>query len=638
MESFSQHQFLDVIPRDEAFRRFREALPWRPLGEEEIDLDDALDRVLSRDVVSSVNAPSFDRSNFDGFAVRAADTIGADEASPRTLRLLPQALASGVVASAEVETGTAVAIATGGMLPRGADAIVMVENTDVAWPQLLIYKAVTPGFGVTFAGTDISKGETVLRRGQRLTSRETGVLAAVGACRVFVWRPVRVGIISTGDEIIDPSAAMQPGMVYDSNARIVADAVKEMGAQPQLLGIVRDSLDDLRSVVRRALRSSDVVILSGGTSKGAGDLSYRVVAELDEPGIIAHGVALKPGKPICLAATEGKAVVVLPGFPTSAIFTFHEFVAPLILALGGRQPPEKSIVQATLAHKVNSEIGRTEFLLVGLTSGEKELAAYPMGKGSGSVTTFSRADGFVTIPQDDEIWDAGREVQVQLLGSNLKLPDLVVIGSHCVGLDYLLGKLHDNGWLTKFFAVGSTAGLEAAKRGECDVAGVHLLDPNTGEYNGPFLTPELELISGYGRLQGVVYRRGDARFEGKTAADAIDDVKTDPQCHMINRNQGSGTRILIERLLAGSQPPGYAVQARNHHAVAAAVEQERADWGLAIASVVVDEHLGFLPLAEEKFDFIIPKSRLQKPAVKAFVKLLDNTDVARILRPTSAST
>ena len=369
------------------------------------------------------------------------------------------------------------------------------------------------------------------------------------------------------------------------------------------------------------------MLLSGGTSKGAGDLSYRIVAELRDPGIVAHGVALKPGKPICLAATRGRPVVVLPGFPTSAIFTFHEFVAPVLRLLAGRGAQERTVVPARLAVKVNSEIGRTEYLLVGLVETADEaagpsLAAYPMGQGSGSVTTFSRADGFATIGRHEEIVQAGTLVDVQLLGRDLQLADLVVIGSHCIGLDYLLGQLQQQGVRSKFLAVGSTAGLDAAKRGECDVAGIHLLDPKTNQYNRPFLTPALDLVAGYGRAQGVVFRRGDTRFEGRTAREAIADARQDPACVMVNRNQGSGTRALIDRLLEGVRPAGYAVQPRNHNAVAAAVSQGRADWGVTLDTIARNAGLGFLPVQEERYDFVVPKSRANRPGVVAFTKLL----------------
>ena len=455
--------------------------------------------------------PSFDRSNVDGFVVVAEDTFGASEEVPRSVRLADEVIHTGTVPATIVRPGEAMAIATGGMMPRGADAVVMIEHADVRGHELRIGRAVAAGSGVSFAGTDITAGEMVLRRGQVLTSRDTGVLAAIGVATVDVWLKPIVAILSTGDEIIAPGQPMTPARIYDSNAQILADAVRELGGEPRRLGIIPDDTDALRAKLREALEIADIVLLSGGTSKGAGDVSYRVVAELTDPGIVAHGVALKPGKPICLAATGGRPVVVLPGFPTSAIFTFHEFVAPVLAAMAGRTRAERAVVQAKLAVRVNSEIGRTEYLLVGLVdtvvedvgpgfspaahrSGPASLVAYPMGQGSGSVTTFSRADGFTTIGRHEEIVPAGTTVDVQLLDRELQLADLVVIGSHCIGLDYLLNELHQRGIRSKFLAVGSLGGLEAARRGECDLAGVHLLDPTSGEYNRPFVTPALDLI------------------------------------------------------------------------------------------------------------------------------------------------
>jgi putative molybdopterin biosynthesis protein len=622
-----QEQFLHVLDRDEAERRFRAAIDPTPRGVDTVLLDAVLGRVLAADVISPVDVPSFDRSNVDGFAVVSENTFGASEEVPRCVRLGDETIHTGVVPRTVIRPGTAVSIATGGMVPRGADAVVMVEHAETHGRELRIAKAVTAGSGVSFAGTDITAGETVLRRGQLLTSRDTGVLAAIGIARVAVWRKPIVAILSTGDEIIAPGEPMQPAKVYDSNAQVLADAVRELGGEPMRLGIAHDDVDALRERLQYALASADVVLLSGGTSKGEGDLSYRIVAELRDPGIVAHGVALKPGKPICLAATGGRPVVVLPGFPTSAIFTFHEFVAPVLRLLGGRGAQERTVVPARLAVKVNSEIGRTEYLLVGLVetpdeSGHTSLAAYPMGEGSGSVTTFSRADGFATIGRHEEIVQAGTLVDVQLLGRELELADLVVIGSHCIGLDYLLGALQQQGVRSRFLAVGSTGGLDAARRGECDVAGIHLMDPESGEYNRPFLTPALDLVAGYGRAQGVVFRRGDGRFEGRSAREAIAAARHDPACVMVNRNKGSGTRVLIDRLLGGVKPAGYAVQPRNHNAVAAAVAQGRADWGVTLDTVAGSAGLGFLPVQEERYDFVVPTSRAARPGVVAFKKLL----------------
>ena len=637
-----QEQFLQVLSRDEAERRFRAAIDCTPRVSELVPLDAALGRVLAEDVVSPVDVPSFDRSNVDGFAVVAEDTFGASEEVPRRIHLSGEEIPTGMIPRTVIQRGNAIAIATGGMVPRGADAVVMLEHAEAQGGELRVARAVTAGSGVSFAGTDITAGETVARRGQLLTSRDTGVLAAVGVANVKVWRRPVVAILSTGDEIIAPGERMEPAKVYDSNAQVLADAVRELGGEARRLGIVHDDIDALRGRLREALECADIVLLSGGTSKGAGDVSYRVVAELNDPGIVAHGVALKPGKPICLAATQGRAVVVLPGFPTSAIFTFHEFVAPVIRMRAGRGHEERTIVPARLAVKVNSEIGRTEYLLVGLverTGVERtdknagpSLAAYPMGQGSGSVTTFSRADGFATIGRHEEIVEAGAIIDVRLLGRELQLADLVVIGSHCIALDYLLGELQELGVSAKFLAVGSTGGLDAASRGECDLAGVHLLDPKTNQYNSPFLTAALHLIPGYGRMQGIVFRGGDARFEGRSPGDAIETALQDPACVMVNRNQGSGTRILIDGLLGGRKPPGYAIQPRNHNAVAAAVIQGRADWGMTLDTIARNGGLGFLPVRAEQYDFVAPRSRLHRPGLVAFQELLRQPSTREALR------
>lgn len=631
-----QAQFLHVIDRDQARERFHAHLDLTPLGTERVSLSAALDRFLAEPVISPIDVPGFDRANVDGFALHAADTFEAMEERPRQLRLNDDVLAPGMRPRAAVTAGTATPIATGAMLPRGADAVLMIEHSEVREQPdgvlLEVTAAVAPGQHISFAGTDVARGETVLHAGQRLTSREIGVLAALGLNDVEVFRRPRVAILSTGNEVVAPGEALPIGAVYDSNGAIVAAAVRELGGEPVPLGIVPDDEAALDAALLRAL-DCDMVILSGGTSKGAGDLSYRAVGRLGPPGIVAHGVALKPGKPICLAVHAGKPVVILPGFPTSAIFTFHEFVAPVLRAFAGAPPEDAGTLPATLPLRINSEKGRTEYVLVSLVQGRDGMVAYPMGKGSGSVTAFSFADGFIAVDQHTEILDAGSSVQVRRLGEHLAPADLVVIGSHCLGLDVLLDVLHRRGLRVKTLHVGSMGGLAAARRGECDLAGVHLMDPESGAYNRPFLSPELELVPGYQRMQGIVYRPGDRRFEGQQSAEAaIAAASADPKCVMVNRNPGSGTRLLLDRLLEGAVPPGYGVQAKSHNAVAAAVAQGRADWGLAIESVAGLYGLGFLPVQREHYDFIVPVERRERPAVRAFVEALQAPEVQERLR------
>lgn len=627
-----QDQFLDVVSREEAEARLRRHVSLRPLGAERVTLDAALGRVLAEDVVAPVDVPGFDRASVDGFAVRAADLEGATQADPVLLILTEDLLTPGIRPRAAITPGRASVIATGGMLPRGADAVVMVEHTDPAPGGIAFHRPIAPGQFVAGAGSDIARGETALRRGRLLTAREIGVLAALGLAQVTVWRRPVVAILSTGDEIVAPGASIAPGQVYDSNAAILAASVEECGGEPLRLGIVKDDRVALAAALQSALAAADIVLLSGGTSKGAGDLAYTAVAVLDRPGVIVHGVALKPGKPLCLAVQDGKPVAILPGFPTSAIFTFHTFLAPVIRAQAGLPELRAASTPATLPLRIGSERGRTEYVMVSLMDGPDGPLAYPTAKGSGAVTGFSSADGFFAVPAMAETLPAGAAVDVTRIGTPVTA-DLVVIGSQCTGLDLLLGLLEDEGLAVKTLAVGSSAGLAAAARGECDLAGIHLMDPATGEYNRPLLPDHVTLIPGYGRLQGVVIRADDARFAAcETPAEIVAAASEDAETLMVNRNAGSGTRILIDRLLGGARPPGYASQTKSHNAVAVAVAGGRADWGVAIETVARDYGLRFLPLQPEQFDFAVPRARLERDPVQRFIALLTRASTRDALR------
>jgi putative molybdopterin biosynthesis protein len=620
-----QEQFLDVVSEDEARARFENHLDLTPLGAETVTLADALTRVLVHDVVAAVDAPPFDRSNVDGFALRAADTIGAGDSAPKIFTLNAEVIACGHAPALEVKPGTASTIATGGVIPRGADAVVMIEQTELieqGIPRIELRRAAAAGQFVSYAGSDIARGETLLRRGARIGSREIGMLAASGLSHIDVVRRPKVAVLSTGDELVEPGKPLLPASVYDSNGAIIAAAVAEAGGEPVSMGAFPDDATALEKAVRQALASSDMVVLSGGTSKGAGDLSHAVVLRLGKPGILVHGVALKPGKPLCLGVADNKPFVVLPGFPTSAIFTFHAFVAPVIRALAGLAPEAAETIQARVPVRIASELGRKEFVLVSLIEGEAGTIAFPTGKGSGSVTSFSQADGFLEIDALASSLDAGSDVRVTLIGSAAQAPDLVIMGSHDVALDVVVGALSERGFSARTLAVGSLGGVAAIGRGECDVAPVHLIDPASGQYNVHLVTPGLALVPGWRRMQGILFRPGDKRFEGKSAAEALKTILADPSALMVNRNAGAGTRVLIDDLLKGARPAGYANQPKSHNAVAAAIAQGRADWGVAIAPVAKLYGLGFLDVAPEHYDFLVVDKRRDRPAMRAFFEAL----------------
>jgi len=640
-----QQQFLNLATAEEAEERFWEAVQPQPLGEELVMLEDAHGRILACDIVARHNVPYFDRSNFDGFALRAEDTFGAQETAPILLTLNPEILACGVVPQEDVAPGTATTISTGGVLPRGADGVVMIENTfpfknaEPAENMIQVLKPIVPNAGVSLAGSDIGAGEVVLRIGELLGYRETGTLAALGEANVSVWRRPKVAVISTGDELIAPGEQMEMGKVYDSNSTVIAHAVEELGCEAVRFGIVPDDEAQLETVLRKAL-ALDFVLLSGGTSKGEGDLNYRVFEKFRNPGVLVHGVSLKPGKPLCLAVLDGIPAAILPGFPTSSTFTFSKFIAPVLRKLAGLTPERSAHVQANVPLRLNSDKGRTEFNLVHLVRNEDGFSAYSTGKGSGSITGFARADGFMEIPRTTEMLEAGEDTTIHLLGESTRPSDLMIIGSHCVGLDFLLGEMQKRGVSCKFLAVGSMGGILAAQRGECDLAGTHLLDVASNQYNSHLLTEELALIKGYRRSQGLLFRKDDSRFAlvKQNFQETIRQLMEDQNVRMINRNLGSGTRVLLDRLLAGQRPSGFFQEAKSHNSVAAAITHKRADWGIAIRSVAEDSGLDFFPMQDEEYDFIIPNKRLKRQEVRQFINLLQEANIQTQLNKLGLST
>lgn len=409
--------FRKLLSFDEAKQILRQNFSPKPLGVERVSISKAHNRMLAQDVVAPMNIPPFGRSIVDGYAVKAADTFGASEDKPVSLRFCGQ-IAVGESPDVNVEKGLAAEIATGAPLPEGADAVVMVEYTTREGDKILVRRPVSRGENMMAAGSDIRKGEKVLRKSQILASREIGVLAAIGLTQVDVYKRPKVAILSTGAEVVEPGKPLPYGKIYDINAHALSAAVLESGGEPINLGIIPDKRDRLKKALEKALHSADAIITSGGVSVGPKDLTPQVVNTLGKPGVIISGIAVKPGKPTTIALIDGKPVFSLPGHPTSSLFMFSVFVRPILLKLAGRTEETMPKLKAVAATKMFPARGRRTFVMVNLTYDKTGmLFATPVPTGlSGAITTLAKADGFVEISEKQQFIDAGAEIEVYLFG------------------------------------------------------------------------------------------------------------------------------------------------------------------------------------------------------------------------------
>jgi len=407
--------FRKLLSFDEAKQLLKQTFSSKPLGTEQISISNAHNRVLAEDIVAPTNIPPFNRSTADGYAVKAADTFGASEDKPVSLRFCGH-VAIGEAPSVVVENGLAAEIVTGAPLPNGADSVVMVEQTNRQGNNVLVHRPVSIGENMMTAGSDIRKNEQVLKKGQVLGSREIGVLAAIGLTEVCVYRRPKVAVLSTGAEVMAPGEPLPPGKIYDINAHTLSAAVLEAGGEPINLGIIPDKKDKLTKALKTALGSADAVITSGGVSVGPKDFTPQVVDSLGKPGVIISGVAVKPGKPLTIAVADGKPIFSLPGNPTSALLMFNLFVHPILVKLAAR--PEEALpkLKAVTAQKMFPARGRRTFVMVNLTydkTGKLLVTPVPTGL-SGAITTLAKADGFVEISEKQQFIDVGTEIDVYL--------------------------------------------------------------------------------------------------------------------------------------------------------------------------------------------------------------------------------
>ncbi len=605
-----------------------------PVGFERIKVEHAVGRVLAHDVTANIDSPPFDRSEVDGYAVRSKSTYGAEEDKPVTLKIIGESEV-GKIPKIEVGLGEAASIATGAPIPRGSNAVVMIEYSKKAEDSVAIYRSVVPGENVAQTGSDVMVGDLTLKRGTIISPREVGVLTATGHFEVAVYRKPSIAIFSTGNELVPVTSKLEPGKIFDVNGPTIKSMIEEMGAKAEYLGILPDNYESLRNRIEEATSQYDMILTSGSTSAGLGDMIYRVFQNIGEPGVLVHGLRIRPGKPTVVAVAKGKALVGLPGFPVSAMIAFTALVKPLILQLQGlKQTDSSPKVTGEMAFRVETGRGARHYVPVNLVESQDGFAAYPLFGGSGAISTLSLADGYVEVPERKEFVDEGEEVQVRLLSRNLKLAELNIIGSNCPGIDLII-ELSGRP-TTKQVNVGSTAGWKAVGKGEADIAGTHLLDEDTMTYNIRFMQKydlhgKATLVRGYSRRHGLTVSKGNPKhiesFRDLLRKDVL----------FINRNKGSGTRAFIDQNLRklDADPEnnvrGYTYEARTHSAVAAAVSQGRADAGIGIEIFADAYNLDFIPLGEEIFDFLISKQKIDKPSVQGFLRVLRSASFAEKL-------
>jgi len=411
-----------LVSLDEAKRILHQRFSADPTGTEHVPLSEAYERVLAKDIVAHLDVPPFNRATVDGYAVKAKNTFGADETNPITLKICGR-IDVGESPRTTVENGSAAEIATGAPIPKGADAVIMLEHTIRKDSNVILYCPASKGENVMKAGSDIKRGDTVLKKGQKSSSWEIGVLAALGLAKVEVYKRPKVAIISTGPEIVEPGKPLLSGKIYDINAHTLSAAVLEFGGQPLNLGIVPDEVDKLETSIRNALGSADAVITSGGVSAGPRDIIPEILNSLGEPGLIVSGIAVKPGKPTTIAIVDKKPIFSLPGHPTSSLLMFHILVRPIISKMAGKTEEKFPFTEAIAKEKMFSEKGRRTFIMVNLShdkTGRPIASPVPTGL-SGAITTLTKADGFIEIPESQQFINAGEHVKVYLLKPVLDL-------------------------------------------------------------------------------------------------------------------------------------------------------------------------------------------------------------------------
>lgn len=595
--------YISNMPVEEAMNRYADALP--TLRKTELlPVSEVLFRTTSEAVYAKMSSPHYHCSAMDGIAVLATDTYGASEKTPKILK-------EGICFDY---------VNTGNPMPEGRDSVIMIEDvTDIAPGVVQIIAPVYPWQNVRPVGEDIVQGEMLLPSNHVIRPVDLGAVLCGGVEEIRVYSKIKVGILPTGNEIVQNIKELTHGKIMDSNSKVFEGLVLELGGIPKIYAPAADDRELLKEAIEKGVNDNDLLIINAGSSAGSKDFTVDIIRELGT--VVVHGIALKPGKPTILGIINGKSVIGIPGYPVSAFFTFETFVKPILERNTGKQSETKNI-EAILSQRVVSSFKHQELVRVTIGEVNGRLIATPLNRGAGATMSLVRADGVLSIPRQSEGIECGEKVQIALLKPQDKILNrLVLIGSH----DLILDIIADQMPLTSGH-VGSLGGIMSLKRSECHISPIHLLDEVSGEYNISYIKKyfpikTMALIKGVKRLQGLMVPKGNP----KNIKDFNDLIREDVS--FVNRQRGSGTRQLLDyelkkRQLKDEDITGYNREMTTHMSVAVTVKSGGADVGLGVFSSAQAMKLDFIPVGYEEYDFLVPIQYLSDNRVVSFIQIL----------------
>lgn len=614
-----KQNYLNNVPIEEALSLYLGAVK-KAVGErktEPVKTNEAFGRVLAKAVYAVICSPHYNASAMDGIAVKSADTVSAAENEPL---FLPD--------------GSFKVVDTGDAIPDEYDAVIMVEDITEKDGGVLIYSSAHPWQNIRQIGEDICMGDMLASSFTVLTPQLCGALLAGGVTEVECIRKPIFGIIPTGDEIVSPTSNPKKGEIIEFNSVIFSGMLGEIGADSKTYDIVPDKKELLTDAISQAAEECDAVLVLAGSSAGRDDYTSEIMDSLGE--VLVHGIAAKPGKPAVLGLIGKVPVIGLPGYPVSGIVVMNEIVKPVADYLSGKTTPPDTAITAKAARSIVSSLKYKEFVRVTVGKNENGFFAQPLPRAAGVITSFTKADGILEVPQNSEGYEIGEQVSVRLLRPKEDIENtLIVTGSHDPLIDEIAELLKRSETPVRLCSshVGSMGAVTAVRTHTAHLGGIHLLDTENGVYNESYIKkyfPQggVKLVKGVGRIQGLMVKKGNP-----LNIKSFEDIRS---YRYVNRQKGSGTRILCDFLvkkygLDENRIEGFATEEFTHTAVAAQIANGNADCGLGIYSAAGMYDLDFIEICVEEYDFLIDEKAYETDCVQAFLKVLRSEEFGKRL-------